>query len=593
MNIARKTSSYWNSATKVIALAAPALSILLLISIYGVNIPAGDQWDVVPVLLEKMNEGTLSLRHFFAQHNEHRIFFPRLIMFTLALLTHWNIKVELFTSWLLACISAYNFWRLSHVTGWGRSNAGFWLLLGVNILLFTPLQYENWLWGFQIGFFLPVTCVTSLLWIVPSSRTSISFLTAILCSIIANYSIASGFVCWLIAIPLLLFPRGEFSWRDRKGWLILFSIAFIGSQILYLVGYQKPAHHPSIWITLHHPGKAAEYFLSYFGSPFAWGTGLNAIIVATTVGAVLVAIFAICMGYVWICRSDSTLVARALPWFGLCFFSIATNIITTIGRVGFGTIQAMVSRYVTFAVMMPAGLLFLGALIFSHWRERTASGRYLMPVTMCLTSLNTILVCLLFLSTLVTFKAWADTRHDRLCAQALVQLINVVQDNNDFTKCVYPSVIAEKRIKLVSRLGYLRPKCIDTEFVLETAKTRVREGVRNGNIDELSQSSNGQLNVGGWSVLSEKKTAAFSTILTYDDDHRHPIPFAIAFAGVPRPDIARAFKTDSYLESGWSTTVSKNQIPVGLRAIRGWAFDPESCRGYPIDGTKMLSVRFE
>src|SRR5271165_7446929 len=100
MNIARKTSSYWISATKVIALAAPALSILLLISIYGVNIPAGDQWDEVPLLLEKMHEGTLSLRHFFAQHNEHRIFFPRLIMFTLALLTHWNIKVELFTSWL-------------------------------------------------------------------------------------------------------------------------------------------------------------------------------------------------------------------------------------------------------------------------------------------------------------------------------------------------------------------------------------------------------------------------------------------------------------------------------------------------------------
>jgi hypothetical protein len=65
------------------------------------------------------------------------------------------------------------------------------------------------------------------------------------------------------------------------------------------------------------------------------------------------------------------------------------NITTMIGRVGFGTSQALASRYVTFAVMMPAGLLFLCALVFSHWREGIASQRYFIP--MCLTSVTTIL----------------------------------------------------------------------------------------------------------------------------------------------------------------------------------------------------------
>jgi hypothetical protein len=141
------------SAFGILLLATPALVILLLISIYAVNVPYWDQWDEVPRLIEKMNSGTLGLPDFFAQHNEHRIVFPRLIMFGLALLTRWNIKVELVASWILACISAYNLWRLCRVTGFFGSTADFWLLFAANVLLFTPLQSENWLWGFQIGFF--------------------------------------------------------------------------------------------------------------------------------------------------------------------------------------------------------------------------------------------------------------------------------------------------------------------------------------------------------------------------------------------------------------------------------------------------------
>src|SRR6516162_5708222 len=205
MTIDTKPPAPWISATRIIVLATPALTVLVLVFLYGVNVPFWDQWDGVPPLIEKMKNGTLGLSDFFAQHNEHRIFFPRLVMFSLALLTHWNIKVELFTSWVLVCICAYNLWRLQHVTGCNGSAAGFWLLFAANILLFTPLQSQNFLWGFQIGFFLPLAVFTSLLWIIPSSRTEIAFLAAIALSIIATFSIAGGFVSWLLALFLLLF----------------------------------------------------------------------------------------------------------------------------------------------------------------------------------------------------------------------------------------------------------------------------------------------------------------------------------------------------------------------------------------------------
>jgi hypothetical protein len=49
-----------------------------------------------------MAAGTLGFADFFAQHNQHRILFPRLIFFGLGRLTHWNIRAELFVSWFLA-----------------------------------------------------------------------------------------------------------------------------------------------------------------------------------------------------------------------------------------------------------------------------------------------------------------------------------------------------------------------------------------------------------------------------------------------------------------------------------------------------------
>jgi len=180
--------------------------------------------------------------------------------------------------------------------------------------------------------------------------------------------------------------------------------------------------------------------------------------------------------------------------------------------------------------------------------------------------------------------------HDRLCAKTLVQLTGVVQDQIDFTKYVFPSLKVEKRIKLLARMGYL--PSISIGAFLKGARTDGSNEPPSGYIDEVSQSSKGQLIIRGWSVLSKKGVAALCTVLAYDDDRGQPTPFALAFGGMPRPDVVKAFKTDGYLESGWSTTVSEKQIPPGLRTIRAWAVDPESSCSYPIGAIKMPAAIF-
>src|SRR5436189_3578557 len=71
------------SLASLLLIAAPPLLIGLLIFRDGVDVPFWDQWDGTAPLFEKMAAGTLRFADFFAQHNEHRLLFPRLIFFGL------------------------------------------------------------------------------------------------------------------------------------------------------------------------------------------------------------------------------------------------------------------------------------------------------------------------------------------------------------------------------------------------------------------------------------------------------------------------------------------------------------------------------
>jgi len=76
----------------------------------ALDFPFFDQWHFAPDVL-KAFEGTLTLGDLWRPHNEHRIFFPKLMMLVLARLSHWNVGweiaantalgVAIFTVWLL------------------------------------------------------------------------------------------------------------------------------------------------------------------------------------------------------------------------------------------------------------------------------------------------------------------------------------------------------------------------------------------------------------------------------------------------------------------------------------------------------------
>lgn len=547
--------------------------------LYGVDTPWGDQWNGTFPLLEKMQTGTLGLGDFFAFHNEHRIFFPRLIAVGLAKLTHWNIRAELVVIWILACVCSVNLWRLAQVTGWRNSRARLWLLLTANVLVFSPLQWENLLWGFQIGFLLPLATMTACLWIAPTFRRPFDFLATIFLCLISTFSIASGFASWVLAAPLLLLWNGKVGARRERIWWSTFAVIGILSIGFYFNGFVRPTAHPGPMAVIEHPLRAIQFILAYLGTPF-FGMAPNASAVAMAASAALVVLFAACVLYLWRWRRDRTLLAHSLPWVSLSAWALVNAVLTMVGRVGFGVSAATQSRYVSFALMLPIGSLFLTSLVLRHARE-SDTGMNTVRVRWGLAVLATALSFLFVCGTIEALESWGRFQHGRLSGKAGLLLINVIDDPEALARNVYhgddPALKA--RTNFLDRLGYLRPHLVRSNRIREIA-FRSDAGTM-GEFNELRKRP-GEFVASGWAILPESHRVADGVLLTYDDAQGDPIIFALAEVGSNRAEVSQRLNDKAYLRCGWMKSWKAGQIPASSRLIRAWAFDAENCRAFQI-----------
>lgn len=132
-------------AVTVAALVIPAAFVGFLILKYSVNLPQWDEWAGV-TFLYKLNEGTLSFSDLFHQQNEYRQFFPNLVFVFLGRLTKFDVRYHMGVSLLLACLVSFNVYRLGKLT-LDRESDRLWAYLAANVLIFSPVQHENWLQG--------------------------------------------------------------------------------------------------------------------------------------------------------------------------------------------------------------------------------------------------------------------------------------------------------------------------------------------------------------------------------------------------------------------------------------------------------------
>ncbi|MBI4865999.1 MAG: hypothetical protein HY816_03520 [Candidatus Wallbacteria bacterium] len=341
-----------------VAVLAPILALVWLVDAYSVNAPWQDDWELAP-LLEKQAEGRLGWSDLYAQHNEHRILFPRLAMLTLAGWTRWNLRSQV---WLGLTIAVAGFavilWLLARTRELTLPELRPWLPVAVAWTWFSAAQYENWLWGWQLQWFL---CRLALLVTIGAlvspgpeagAHPRVRFGIAALAAAIGSFSFGSGLLIWVAgAISLLASSQ-------LRGWLGYWVATGGATWAVYFAGYvAAPGRAP--WATaLERPGELFLYELACLGSNFSMKVGL-----AAAAGGAVVAIAALALVRLW--RCDRRRLALAAPWVALLVFALLEGGVVAASRLGFGLASATSSRYASISALFTVAAVVLATVALS------------------------------------------------------------------------------------------------------------------------------------------------------------------------------------------------------------------------------------
>ena len=338
----------------VLGFAAPVIGYFLLVRGYSLNVVTGDQWDDV-VLIGRSHAHLFDWSSLWAQHNENRIFFPNLIVLLLAHTTAFNVQVEEYLSFVLLLaatgliIGAYK--RGTPDTPW-------LYLCPVAIIMLSPVQYENALWGFQMAWYLVLLCLAlSLFFLDRVDSSVVPFTIAIFSAIVGSYSSLQGLLIWPAGLIVLFLCR-------RRGLHIgIWLLAAALTAGLYFYNWNPSIGTPGHNYAWQHPLVAIKFFLFIMGDVVgmhvAFGQSINYAVMVFGLAVTLLSLFTLVIGFRSRVDGDGRAIGMALIVVGLLFAAIVT-----LGRVALGLFDASGSRYTTFTLLVVVGiyLTLLGPL---------------------------------------------------------------------------------------------------------------------------------------------------------------------------------------------------------------------------------------
>jgi hypothetical protein len=579
----------------------PAIALAGLVWYYGVNVPFGDQWDNIAVTIENFFNNQLSAYTLLQQHNESRTVVSRIAFLILAYLTDWNIKAELFAIWTLAVVVAINIYQLHRFSFGGDRFKIIILALLCNLLIFSPIQHENWLWGMQVVFFIPLFCLSTGLivatrTILPAKKCAIAATLAT----VSTFGFANGLLCWIVAVPTAYYDRYWQNFKQSRFLILAWIAAFLANVVVYFSGYQKPVSHPTVSYVLQHPHRAIAYYLSYLGSPLGSWTSDNRVAISATIGIVILTV--LIAGCVSIIRqaSDRDYFDRAVVWLTLAAYALLTGAVTTVGRVGGGLLeQSLSSKYTSVSVYLLVALIPLLALASERLRQTlpSPSKLWIRPI---LGFLATILIVLYIPSYAYGIDRMAQTHLSRLQGKACLVLLNVAPQTECLTQHVFSKFlpIGEDRelrqkmfdrVNYLNQLGFIHPPLLETDRVTAIAADREPATPSEyGWLENLEKVGDHRYRARGWAFLPETNQPADAVILTYQNDRDEPILLTVSYRRLYRADIADTLQRSIDPWVGWQAEFNRSDLPQNANLVRAWAFNSRSPQAFPIEPLRII-----
>lgn len=371
------------TATVAFAVAGPPLVLAILLAAWGVDLPYWDQFALVPHLADRA-AGTFHLADLWVPHNEHRLFVPQAIMMVLAQWSDWNVLWELWfqvgmalaTLALVLSLLASSRRAESRRADAATTSPG--LLALVSLMVFSPVQWRNWIWGWQIQIFGVVLAAVATVWCLARLRRPWVRLGAAAAAATAgSLSFANGLLLWPLALPLVALGSQALSdapsdvpsdwtsgtalrWGQAAIWALAGALVWAVYFYDFVPGVDRGPADEGLWRQILHFG---AYVVLYLAAPLLrfhdqtalWG---GFVLVSAALGV-------LCWGLVSCLRrwrrgaTDEALVGlrRGLPWWTLSAFAVSSAAITALGRLDLGIGQALSSRYITIGNLFWLGVV--------------------------------------------------------------------------------------------------------------------------------------------------------------------------------------------------------------------------------------------
>jgi hypothetical protein len=320
----------------------------------AVALPFSDAWATMPMMVDAF-DGKLQFAQLWCLHNEHRIFFPRLVMIGLARATDYDVRYEQLASLAFA---AGSFLVLSltirRVFGPRAPWLSALLTLAASFWLFSLTQWECWSWGFMLQMPLVVLAILSTGLVVSSwqwtwGRIVAVFLTAALGAL----SFGAG-VVMLPLIPLVLaldLRRKESGGGARSIQLVVLTVALGVLGALCMPDAAAVTQKPYVPASIR-----ARFALMVLGSAIPWEHPEQ-----TFPRAVAgVALFVVSAGWLWSRGRPARAGARS--WLLIGTHAVLIAALSGIARAESGLEAALPSRYRTMSQLFWIALAGLFAL---------------------------------------------------------------------------------------------------------------------------------------------------------------------------------------------------------------------------------------
>jgi hypothetical protein len=469
-----------------------------------------------------------------------------------------------FTICLLALLSA-GLYRLLQLSG-GSDPIGRAVVFGlINLILFSPRQYETLVVGAQGQTFLPMfALVLALLVNLSGKSLATKTLANVALAHLSTYSFGNGMLVWLLAVPLETLSRPNGS-SSRIFWRAIYGTCAAVSIGSYFISYQHPPLSPALVSPTAETVSFLRFVLIWIGSLFSVGAPL-------VLGGAVLLLFLLLAGAAirQMLRNKSW--RPYYPWLALGFFSLISGCIAAATRLGFSYSMAGDARYAAFSAFLYIAALGLGFSVYNHARDRVLATRMAAPVAVVCVVLFLTLWTITFRKEKRFLRDWTRARNHSLLVLRWAEAIP--QNPEIASLSPYPETPGV--IHVLAEHDAFRPRLIGKKMAAIVTEASNSEREFAGDLEQTTPDASGQLLLKGHVRWPDQHRGADCVVLGFEtaSDAWKPLCVVETSAG-----------------DRFSQTIDARNLPRDAISIRACVVDPDRERALPLAGAITLNER--